>query len=155
MKRYYQIVLAFAIFVTGCAVRYVATYDPTIESDTLELRSELNTLFDDLQCTAGTPEGAYDRYAPQYADLHIRVADLQARAALQSRNQLTHESLAFLSDNLAILETTHREGLTPAEVPVLRTLIDTQVQMLLQLETAKKPGTVVPKRETVAPEVTP
>lgn len=145
MKRYYQIVLAFAIFVTGCAVRYVATYDPAIESDALELRSELNTFFDDLQCTAGTPEGAYDRYASQYADLHTRVGDLQARAALQSRNQLTHDSLTLLADNLNVLETAHREGLTAAEVPVLRQLLDTQVQMLLQLEAAKKP----------APEVTP
>jgi hypothetical protein len=138
MKRYYQIVLAFAIFVTGCAVRYVATYDPTIESDARELQSELSSHFDDLQRTAGTPEGAYDRYATRYADLNVRVSDLQARAALQSRNQLTHESLTFLADNLAVLETAHREGLTAAEVPVLRKLIDAQVRMLLQLESAKK-----------------
>ena len=155
MKRNYQLILALAIFVTGCTMRFIATYDPAVESDALQLQSKLNAFFDDLQNTAGTPEGEYDRYAAQYADLHAQLGDLQARAALQSRNQLTNDSLTLLEDNLVILETAHREGLSAAEVPVLRKLIDSQVRMLVQLEAAKKREPVTAERGAVAPEVTP
>jgi len=155
MKRNYQLILALAIFVTGCTMRFIATHDPAVEGAALQLQSKFTAFFDDLQNTAGTPEGEYERYAAQYADLHAQVGDLQAKAALQSRNQLTNDSLTLLEDNLDILETAHREGLSAAEVPVLRKLIDTQVRMLVQLEVAKKREPLAPKREAVAPEVTP
>ena len=49
-----------------------------------------------------------------------------------------HLMLALLDQSVAELETAHVDGLSAAEIPVLRTLFDSQLRMLVQLEAARK-----------------
>ena len=138
MKRHYQLILALAIFVSGCSGRYLAEYDEIVGRGAANLQFRFNALFDDLQRTAGTPAGDYEHYSEQYRELYVHVADLQWHAALQLRNDLTRTSLSLLDDNLHALEAAHREGLSAGEVPLLRKLFDAQLRALVQLEVAKK-----------------
>lgn len=146
MKRHWQISLALAVLIVGCSAQRIAGYDETLDRGAAGLHAKFNGLFDDLQRTAGTPDGTYERFAAQYDQLRVDIAELQSRAALQSNNQLTNTSLMLLDDNLHQLEVAHRDGLTAGEVPVLRKLFDSQLRSLVQLETAKK-------RDAVSAEV--
>ena len=138
MKRHHKALLIIALLILGCSVRYIAEYDPVVDGNARHLQAKLDALFEDLSRTAGTPEGAYEHYAARYEAMRADVAGLQYDAATQSKNELTSTSLSLLDDNLQQLEVAHREGLSRAEVPVLRKLFDTQLRMIVQLETAKK-----------------
>jgi hypothetical protein len=138
MKRHQKALLTVAMLLLGCSVRYLAGYDPVVDSNARHLQVKLDALFEELSRTAGTPEGAYEVYAATYDGLRADISGLQHDAASQPRNQLTQTSLTLLDDNLRQLEAAHREGLSPAEVPVLRKLFDTQIRMIVELETAKK-----------------
>jgi hypothetical protein len=138
MKRHWQISLALAVLIAGCSAHTIAEYDENIDRGAAGLHAKFNALFDDLQRTAGTPDGGYDRFAAQYDQLLVDIAALQSHVALQSDNQLTNTSLTLLDDNLHQLEVAHRDGLTAGEIPILRKLFDTQLRSLVQLEVAKK-----------------
>jgi hypothetical protein len=138
MKRHSKVLLLVSALVVGCSARYIAEYDPAIEGSARHLQASLDALFEDLSRTAGTPEGAYDRYADQYASIRFDLAALQHDASGQPRNEITSTSLSLLEDNLNLLEAAHREGLGRSEVPVLRKLFDAQLGTILELETAKK-----------------
>lgn len=137
-RRSLILLLSFAAVLIGCTARYIAEYDENVDRGVVSLQAKFSALFDDLQRTAGTPDGAYERYAARYDDLRAGIAHVQSHASVQSRNQLTSTSLALLSDSLDELQSAHREGIKAGEVPVLRSLIDTQLRMLVQLEVAKK-----------------
>lgn len=138
MKRYQKALLIVAMLLVGGSVRYIAGYDPVVDSNARRLQVKLDALFEELSRTAGTPEGAYELYAPRYDGMRADITGLQHDAASQPHNQLTQTSLSLIDDNLRQLEAAHREGLSPTEVPVLRKLFDTQLRMLVELETAKK-----------------
>lgn len=138
MNRQWQILLALAVVVTGCTAQRIADYDLDVDRGAVALHGKFNELFDSLQSTAGTPDGAYQCYTAQYAELRRAIADLQQRAALQSNNQLTGQSLALLEGNLQQLESAHSDGLAPGEVPILWRLFDSELRMLVHLEVAKK-----------------
>ncbi|HEU4889115.1 MAG TPA: hypothetical protein VFV49_14615 [Thermoanaerobaculia bacterium] len=148
MKRHDRILLACLIVVAGCAWQQIADYDPSVDQGAVQVQAKLDALFEDLQNSAGTPDGEYEHYASRYDDLRGNVAQLQSQAALQPHNELTSSSLTLLHDNLQQLELAHRHGLTAGQVPVLRKLFDTQLRMLVQLEVAKK-------RDAASAEVTP
>jgi len=138
MKRHDRIILACLIIVAGCTGQYIADYDQSVDQGAVQLQAKFNSLFDDLQSSAGTPDGEYEHYSSRYDDLRGDIAQLQSQAVLQPHNELTSTSLTLLHDNLQQLELAHRDGLTAGQVPVLRKLFDTQLRMLVQLEVAKK-----------------
>lgn len=138
MKRHHKVFFVIALLLLGCTVRYIAEYDPVVDGNARHLQTKLDALFEDLSRTAGTPEGAYEHYAARYEAIRVDITGLQFDAAAQPKNGLTVSSLSLLDDNLRQLEVAHREGLGRAEVPVLRKLFDTQLRMIVQLETAKK-----------------
>lgn len=138
MKRHSKALLVIGMLVLGCTVRYIAEYDPAVEGNVRQLQTKFDALFSDLARTAGTPDGDYAHYAVRYDSLRADIAGLQHDAAFVPRNEITNTSLLLLDDNLHQLEVAHRDGLAPAEVPVLRSLFDTQLRMIIELETAKK-----------------
>ena len=138
MKPHLKALVVIATLVLGCSVSYIAEYNPVIDSNVRELQAKFDALFDDLGRTAGTPDGEYAHYAAQYDALRVDIAALQHESSVMPKNGLTNTSLSLLDDNLHQLEVAHREGIGPAEVPVLRKLFDTQLRMIVELETAKK-----------------
>lgn len=138
MKRSSRILTVVALLVLGCSVRFIAEHDPVVEANARQLHAKFDALFEDLARTAGTADGEYQHYAHRYEGLHADLSALRYRAGQKAGNEQTMQSLSLLDQNLQHLEAAHREGLRRGEVPVLRTLFDTQLRMIVQLETAKK-----------------
>jgi hypothetical protein len=130
----------------GCASR-VAPYDPSFADGLAGLQSSTGRFFDQLQQVSGTPDADWVRHAAWYEGTRAEIAALRVRASAHgATNDATLDALALLDQSVAELETAHAEGLSAAEIPVLRTLFDSQLRMLVQLEAAK---------QRTPPEVTP
>jgi hypothetical protein len=139
MRKYAKaIVIAAVTSVVSCSAWFIAEYDAAVDHGAVQLQQKVDGLLDDLEQTAGTPEGSYDAYADLYLELHDDVETLRAEAATRRGNDLTLQSLQLIEQNLGKLERMHAEGITAEEIGVVRTLLDTQFRMLVQLENAKK-----------------
>ena len=122
----------------GCMSR-VAPYDPSIADGLAGLQSSTGRFFDQLQQVIGTPDADWVRHAGWYEETRAEIASLRVRASAHgAANDATLDALALLDQSVAELETAHAEGLSAAEIPVLRTLFDSQLRMLVQLEAAKQ-----------------
>lgn len=131
------VVIVLALL-SGCASR-VAPRDEALAEGLAGLQSSTDRFFDQLQQVIGTPDAAWVRHAAWYEETRSAIAALRVRAsAAGATNNATLDALAMLDQSVAELETAHAVGLSAAEVPVLRTLFDSQLRMLVQLEAAKQ-----------------
>ena len=131
------------LLAAGCALRPAAPYDAGLDGGLAELQVKVDTFLEGLQRQAGTPDGAWDRHASFYEGVRKDVEILRSRAAAHAGNDVTLGSLDRLAASIDDLERLHRDGLKGAEIPILRSLFDSQLRMLIQLESAKKrPGEV-------------
>jgi len=147
-RRIRIIIIAAAVLalLPGCVSR-VAPHDPTIATGLAELQASQTRFFDELQRTVGTPDAAWECHITWYEDTRGRIAALRARTASSGlKDDPTARSLELLDGSVSQLEEAHAEGLSVAEISVLRALFDSQLRMLIQLEAAK---------ETKTAEVTP
>ena len=135
-RRGLRVSIIALLVVAGCATDLIAPYDPGLDQALGELQSEISGLFDGLAKGAGNGTAAYD------AALHDRVRaslrKVRVQGSSQARNDQTIAMVDLLGASLDEMEGLHRDGLKPAAVPVLRSLLETQVRMLVQLEAAKK-----------------
>ena len=119
----------------------------TIAAGLAELRSSHTRFFDELQQAAGTPDAAWECHIAWYEETHAEIAALRTRAASYGlKSDPTADALALLDQSVAELEQAHAEGLSRGEIPMLRTMFDSQLRMLIELEEAKKrtPAEVTP-----------
>lgn len=122
----------------GCASR-IAPHDETIAAGLADLRSRHTRFFDELQQAAGTPDAAWECHIAWYDETHAEIAALRSRAASYGlKSDPTADALALLDRSVAELEQVHAEGLSRGEIPMLRTMFDSQLHMLIELEEAKK-----------------
>jgi hypothetical protein len=122
----------------GCVSR-VAPHDAEIAAGLAELQSSHTRFFDELQRTAGTPDAAWECHTAWYEETRARIAALHTRAAsYELKNDPTSHSLELLGKSVDELEAAHAGGLSGGEISVLRTLFDSQLRMLIELETAKE-----------------
>ena len=122
----------------GC-MSTVAPRDEALVSGLAGLQSSTGRFFDQLQLVIGTPDADWVRHAGWYEETRLEIATLRVRASAHgAANEATLDALALLDQSVAELETAHAEGLSAAEIPVLRTLFDSQLRMLIQLEAAKQ-----------------
>lgn len=129
------LVLALA---AGCVSR-VAPHDAVIAAGLADLQSSNSRFFDELLRTAGTPDAAWECHIVWYEGTRAEIAALRTRAESHGRkSDPTVEALELLQRSVAELEEAHAEGLSAGEIPVLRTLFDSQLRMLIELEAAKK-----------------
>lgn len=130
--------LALLVAAGGCAVFSAPALDPRIERGVAELRMKLDAHFEKLQLAAGTPAAGSQHFTGFYDSVRADVDTLRFFAGLQSGNSPTLRSLDLLVQNVDRLEAMHRQGLSAAEIPPIRTAVTTQLRMLLALERAKK-----------------
>lgn len=135
-RRGLHVFIAALLVVVGCATDLIAPYDPDLDQALGELQSEISGFFDGLEKGAGKGTAAYD--AVFYDQVRISLEKVRVQASARSHNEQTVTMLDLLGASLRNMEDLHRDGLAPAEVPVLRSLLETQVRMLIQLEAAKK-----------------
>jgi hypothetical protein len=133
--------LAAAIVLTllaGCISR-VAPHDAIIAAGLANLQSSCNGFFGDLQRNAGRPDAVWESHAAWYDTTRAEIAALRSRAESSSvKHDPTVDALALLDGSVDELEKAHIQGLSSGEIPVLRTLFDSQLRMLVQLEAAKQ-----------------
>jgi len=135
-KRTKAILVSLGALALSCA--FIAGYDPLIDSGARDLQHKVEQFLTELEATAGTPAGEYDRHAAFYDDVRNDIAALRGQAERQKGNDLTLQSLQLVEANVAKLERMHAQGITPQEIAIVRTLFDTQFRMLAHLENAKK-----------------
>ena len=122
---------------SGCASS-VAPRDEALAGGLAGLQSSTSWFFDQLQQVIGTPDADWVRHAAWYEETRSEIAALLVRASASgAATDPTLDALVLLDQSVAELETAHAAGLSAAEIPVLRTLFDSQLRMLVQLEAAK------------------
>jgi hypothetical protein len=131
------LILLAALLFAACSIAGFASRDPEIESGIESLHVKVGAMLTTLESGAGTPAAAFATHESFYDDVRTEIAALELRAAGQ-RHHSTLEALGQLEQNLGRLEALHRAGISAAEVPVLRELLDAQFWTLRRLEGSKK-----------------
>ena len=130
------------LFASSCALLPGAPYDPAFDTGAVNLRKDVNAFFDEVAACNGTDQGTHSAFAGDYRAFTSRIAGLRGQAVRHPRNESTLQSLDLLRENFDKVEQTHRDGLLPEEVTILRELVDTQLRLLIQLERAKRGSAV-------------
>ena len=132
--------LAFlAVFSCGCAaLMFSSPYDPAFASALEEYQKDTDSFFETLGTVAGTPDGRWEHFEPDYRELEVELSRITQQAAVRRGNTTLLQSLDLVRQNFATYEQLHRDGITPAEVTVVRRLIAAQVRMLIQHEQARR-----------------
>lgn len=139
MSKRISLVAALLLLTCGCAALALSSsYDPAYAAALEDFQKEADTFFEDLGRTAGTPDGGWDRFEPEYRALEADLNQLTQRAMVRRGNASLLESLDLVRQNLDACEQLHRDGITPAEAAVVRRLVSTQVRMLIQHERARR-----------------
>lgn len=139
MKKRVSLIAALVMLACGCAAFLLSSpYDPAFDAALEDFRKDTDTFFEDLGRAAGTPDGGWERFEPTYRALESDLSQLAQQAMVRSGNTSVLQSLAFVRQNLAACEDLHRDGITPAEVSVVRRLVSTQVRMLVEHERARR-----------------
>jgi hypothetical protein len=132
------ILLSLLTAFAGCSSYFIAQYNPAIDSGATQLQQKVDGFLSELEETSATPAGEYEQHAAMYDELRADIQTLREAALQQRGNDLTVRSLELIENNVGQLETMHKDGISPKEIEIVRTLFDTQFRMLVQLETAKK-----------------
>ncbi|HET8775273.1 MAG TPA: hypothetical protein VFP80_15850 [Thermoanaerobaculia bacterium] len=121
-------------------VNRVATHDAVLAAGLAELRASNDSFFEELQRTAGTPDAAWEAHIAWYEQTRAAIDALRKRAASSGvKDDLAIMALDTLDECVDQLEGAHATGFSAGEIPVLRTLFDSQLRMLIELEAARKP----------------
>jgi hypothetical protein len=135
------LIVAIALVLPAGCISRVAPHDAVIAAGLAKLQASCNGFFDDLQRNAGTPDAVWELHAAWYDATRAEIAALRGRAESYSlKNDPTVDALELLDHSVNELEKAHLQGLSSGEIPVLRTLFDSQLRMLVQLEAAKQPA---------------
>ena len=132
------ILFAALTFLGSCSALVVAEYDAAVDHGATELQQKVDSFLTDLEQNAGTPEAEYEQHAGFYEEVRNDLFVLRNAASIQRGNDVTIESLDLIEDNVGKLEQIHAEGISAEEIAVVRMIFDTQFQLLIQFENAKK-----------------
>jgi hypothetical protein len=134
-----SLLAALLLLSCGCGALWLSSpYDPAYDAALEDFRKGTDAFFEDLGHTAGTPDGGWERYEPAYRALEAKLSRLTQQAILRRGNASLLQSLDLVRQNLQACEGLHRDGITPAEVGVVRQLVSTQVRLLVEVERARR-----------------
>jgi hypothetical protein len=124
---------------SGCAVKLIADYDPKTDEAVTQLHHKFESFFVDLESQVGSEEAEYRHHVRFYKDIRVDVSALKLRASAIPMNEITLKQIAFLEENIALLEEIHKEGIADIEVvQVPRDDFNTALSNILKLELAKR-----------------
>ena len=132
------ILFAALAFLASCSALVVAKYDTAVDHGASELQQKVDSFLTDLEQNAGTPQAEYEQNTVFYEEVRNDIFVLRNAASTQRGNDVTIRSLDLIEDNVGKLEQMHAEGISAKEVAIVRTIFDTQFQLLIQFENAKK-----------------
>lgn len=136
-----RVLVLAALLTVTCSCAFwpaAAPYDPLFDAGLVNLQKDVRAFFDEVEQCAGTEQGTHSAFASDYRTFTSRIAGLRGQAVRHARNGSTLQSLDLLRENFDQVEAMHRDGLLPEEAAVLRSLVDTQLRLLIDLERAKR-----------------
>lgn len=139
LTKYQKIGFIFilSILFSSCSsIKLVGDYDEKIDTGITALQKTMETHMLAIQ-----EKGAkYSSSRAFYEKSKVEISSLRIRADATERNSLTVKMLDKLAKNISRLETAHKTGIDPAEVPLFRGGFNSQFTAILTFELAKKRG---------------
>ena len=137
-------ILAFvwlAGFLSACSeIRLISDYDEETDKAVTQLHRKVEGFLLELEDVAGTPDGEYKNYRDVYKEVKVDLASLSIRAKARPKNSLQVDQLELLSRSWNTLENLHKTGLTPEQLPPLRSAFNVSFTAILKLEFELKRG---------------
>ena len=131
----------FATLLSGCAVVLISDYDEATDKTVTALRRKVEEHLVRLETTAGKPGCEHVKYDKFYEEAKVDVSAIRTRTAAIPKNDITTKQTDQLSDSLQSLEDLHKLAcLSKAQIPALRTPLNSIFTAILKLEIAKKRG---------------
>jgi len=130
-------IFAFAaLWLAGCAVRFIGDYDDTIDKGVTDVQQKAELYFSKLESNPNTP---YDQSF--YDDVNARLAVLKSRAASLPRYPIILEQLTNLKSQFDTFQKLDKSSSRPfpsAAVTDAESAIAVSVESILKLELALK-----------------
>lgn len=153
--RIWLVAIAVTLLVGCTNIRLVGDYDKAIDDGVTALQKKTETHLIKITAVSGSKTAPYKGTEGFYQDARIEVSSLRVRADSTTRNSLTVRMLDKLQNNLDRLERMHKEGLTVAEIPVLRGALNSQFTAILTFELAKRRGETPDEAKALLPVTQP
>ncbi len=133
--------LAALLLLSGCAVRWAASYDEVTDREATALLRSTEAHLARLLQEEGQPGAVYDHHKEFYAEAHATIAVLRARAKGMEKNSITVGQLEEMAELYRKMEALHRSGpLGATEIQVVRGQVESGLGAVLAFEMAKKRG---------------
>ena len=137
----FLIIFFTLIFLSGCTVKLVSSYDENTDKAVTQLQKDFETFFVTVESQSTKPECEYDNHKEFYQDSKVAISAIEVRAKALDKNEITVEQVGLLKDSLGMLEQLHKiDCLSPGQVASLRDSFNTSITSILKLELAKKRG---------------
>jgi hypothetical protein len=136
-----SIIFVYFLFVTGCTVKLISSYDEKTDIAVTDLQKKVETFFLTLESQEGLPECAYEYHAAFYREAKVSVSAIEMRARAIPDNDISIQQIDLLKENIEMLEQLHKLGcLTKEQIEPLRINFNSGFTAILKLELAKKRG---------------
>lgn len=135
------VVTLLLLALSGCAsIRLVADYDEQTDVAVTQIQRKMEQFLISLERNMGKDEASYAHNTKFYDELKVDLSAARVRAAAIPDNDITNQQLGYLGLNIGNLEKTHKVGIVPDDIPLIRTTFNTSCTAILKLELAKKRG---------------
>ncbi len=124
---------------TGCAVKFVSSYDEQTDKAVTALQRKVETFLVLSQFKAGSPDWTYEKTKNFYNDIAVDLSAIRVRAEAIDKNELTIKQLGLVQDNFDKMEQLQKSGqFSGPVIESLRNSLNSQFTAILKLELAKK-----------------
>lgn len=143
--RLMPLLVASALFISGCTVTLVSKYDELTDANVTALQKKLETYFLKLE-GAAYPDCSFAANKAFYDELTIQLSSAQVRANAIPKNDITIQQLDALSKAIVDLKNVQKlrdtkSSCLPAEIiEIDRTMFNSIFTAILKFELAKKRG---------------
>lgn len=135
------ITLILILALTGCAsIQLISEYDKEIDIAVTAFQKKMTRFLVSLERNIGKEKSEHRNNTEFYDEIRVDLSAIRVRAAAIPKNEITIKQINLLIENVSNLERLHKLGITPVDIPPLRTAFNTSCTAILKLELAKKRG---------------
>jgi len=118
----------------------ISEYDKEIDITVTAFQKKMTRFLISLERNIGKEKSEYSNNTEFYDEIRVDLSAIKVRAAAIPKNEITIKQINLLIENVSNLERLHKLGITPVDIPPLRTAFNTSCTAILKLELAKKRG---------------
>jgi len=136
---FYAFLLAIALSVAGCTVKFISSYDEETDKAVTALQRKTESHLVALESVEGMPDCKFEGHKKFYNDAKVDVSAIAVRAAAIPKNEITTEQMQLLARNIDNLEALHKIScLSKDQIKQLRHDLNLGFTAILKLELAKR-----------------